>query len=399
MMTKREKLLGCAFAGAVLLAGMAMFGPWNPLGRTGPRADPALPANPQQQFHPGNSRSAKQRKETSRTLATADEAKEWARGSNAEAIAELRAGGISAARKQELLSSIVGRAFADPGEVMAFIEELPEGERSEWFSQLAGSCAAQAPDLFFTILGKLPPGSNRLKATRDGVLNLDPQNLTKLVEIIHVAGDKEEIEDLAQSFRFMENDKLKSADLFSMMGSVKDAELRSSIAYGAGGLDAVAGTPRNLDAIRSSLGSEGASEYFEGLLTKMGETNPEALPKLLTNAPMGTEARYRVLNNLVAQMLPRGGSQAASLGKGLSGADSDTYYSELGRILMMRDSMEASLAADQAPEGKPRDLMAAEVVKYLYSKGLGETAEAKQWKESIQTASVLKGLESLPQRR
>jgi hypothetical protein len=123
MMTKREKLLGCAFAGAVLLAGMAMFGPWNPLGRTGPRADPALPANPQQQFHPGNSRSAKQRKEPSRTLATADEAKEWARGSNAEAIAELRAGGISAARKQELLSSIVGRAFADPGEVMAFIEE------------------------------------------------------------------------------------------------------------------------------------------------------------------------------------------------------------------------------------------------------------------------------------
>jgi hypothetical protein len=399
MMTKREKLLGCAFTGAVSLVGMAVFGPWNPSDKTGAGADPALPGKPERQVHPGNHRSATQRKEPIRTLASGEEAKEWARASNAERIAELRAGGVSAARKQELLSLIVGSAGADPGEVMAFIEELPEGERSEWFAELAGSCAAQAPDLFFAILGKLPPGSNRLKAARDGVLNLDPQNLTKLVEFIHVGGDKEEIEDLAQSFRFLENDKLKSADLVSMMGGVKGAELRNSIAYGAGKLDAVAGTPQNLDAIRSSLGSEGASEYFEGLLTKMGETNPEALPQLLTNAPMGKEARYRVLNNLVAQMLPRGGIQAAALGKGFSGADSDTYYSELGRILMMRDSMEASLAADQAPEGKPRDLMAAEVVKYLYSKGLGESLEAKQWKESIQTASVLKGLESLPQRR
>jgi hypothetical protein len=335
----------------------------------------------------GGGRTGEGRHSPGVRTASKKEVEKLIRGNNRKKIEEFKSAGISSARKREILSELLGSP-GDLDELWALIDGLPDGDKSMWFAKLAGRCATESPDKFFEIFDKLPPGANRMLVTQAGLGALDFPDLERLIETIRTSGSSEEIEDLAQSLRFVENPKLRSTDLLGYLPKLKEGELRDSIAYGAGVLDAAESTNYDLAQLRTDIGNDAADRYTEGLLSNLISDDPDRFVSLINGANIGRETRAGLIQGFASQIISEGGSVALEFGKKLTEKDTDAYYSELGRVLSTRDVIDFATVLNQMPDGRSKDLMTVQLVKYLSSKGDKEAA--KQWGESIGDQSLLK---------
>lgn len=308
-------------------------------------------------------------------------------------MAEFRNADANSERKRELMGELIAMPV-ELDELWSAIGTLPEGERSEWFAQLADRCAKEAPEKFFQILDDMAPGANRSSVIQSGVGTLDFPNLQRMMDQVRKQGDEEEIGALAQNFHYVENPALKSADLLGYARKVQASEeeeegstpgspvgLRGSLAYGAGMLDANSGEKTDLVRLRRDLGDEAADHYAEGLGAALIENTaePEKFTGFLAGNTLKEETRHYLVQSFAANSLQSGTTEAVALGGKLPAADADTYYQEVGRQLAERDSAEAARVLDRMPAGRPRQVMAAELAKHFESKGNAE--EAERWRE------------------
>lgn len=310
-----------------------------------------------------------------------------------ERMAEFRNGGTSTERKRELMGELISMPVG-LDELWNAIGTLPEGERAEWFAQLADRCAKEAPEKYFEILDDMSPGEKRSSVIQSGVSTLDFPNLQRMMDQVRKQGDEEEIDALAQNFHYVENPALKSADLLGYARNVKAGDddeeestpgapvgLRASLAYGAGMLDANSGEKTDLARLRRDLGDEAADHYAEGLGTALiaNTAEPEKFTGFLAGATLGEETRHYLVQSFAASSLQSGTTEAVALGGKLSTADADAYYQEVGRQLAERDSAEAARVLGRMPAGRARQVMAAQLAEHFESQGNSD--EAERWRK------------------
>ncbi|WP_035612404.1 hypothetical protein [Haloferula sp. BvORR071] len=293
------------------------------------------------------------------------------RKSAREKVAELKAT-KDAARKHELLGAIsaMPEGSVEPGTLLELIGELPEGERSAVYAQYAQYFAAREPAKYFEMLAKLGPGDRRQDAVRDGLPELDSPNLKKLFAIVQAWGSQEEIEDLAQCFHSLDEAKFSAVDLLACakdLPSGNEAErydLRGSLTFGAGELDAHAGVYRDPGILRADFGEAAADRYLEANLTELlgtGDEGPEAFLGMMARGKIGAETRRGLWNQMASIALNRSNGEALAWGWKLPEADAGTYFEMLGRGLARQDIDQAAKVVAEMPTGKAREAMAAAV--------------------------------------
>ena len=285
-------------------------------------------------------------------------------------------------RKQELLRELSSapEAVVDSETLWALIGELPEGERSMAYLQSSERFAAADPARYLEILGTMGPGYNRQAVVRNGTQALDFPNLKKLIATVQATGSQEDIEDLAQRFHDLEEPKFTSADLLAYAKTLEpgdsgpsgqEYELRGSLVFGAGKLDANAGVRRDFDSLRAEFGAATADRYIQANLTAMldeGDGGPESFLSVMAGNTMGPETRRALLNEFAGTALNRSTSEALAWGSKLPEADAGIYFEVLGQMLAGRDSAEARKVVEGMPAGKARELMAAQLAEYLGKK-------------------------------
>lgn len=319
---------------------------------------------------------------------------EWAklRGQTENPYAkEFHSASTSSGRKQEILQHLIASS-AEPALVLPMIDSLPEGERSNLWAQYAEHCVVTSPDDYFQILEKLAPGSNRSSALTAGVAYLNGPNLGKLLAVVASSGDRDEVDDVSERIRNLGPDHANatSHELQSVMQNVSNPDLRSALAFAAGRLVGESGRgDLSADDLRAAYGENVAEQYQVGKYTQAMRNDPDAFLRALSGNELSEKSKPDLIrafasSNESQKTLP----EALAAGSRMSPNNADIYNRSLGVILAVRDTLAASKAISGLPDGRQKDVMAAELVNYLRSKGDNEGAA--QWEAVVSDKSLIR---------
>lgn len=287
-------------------------------------------------------------------------------------------------KRFKILQSVAGNPLVDLNEVASMAESLPDGTRSTALAMISERCAKQSPDIFFRVLGSLPPGELRNRALQAGAFNLNSTSLRELVKIVSEDGDSDEIAATASEIKLRENSNdMNLTDLLTMaLEPSSHEELRKSLVELGGGMSAEKQTELPDQSVLEKLDPLNRAAFYEGRLKKLIELDDARFAANLGSANLGQDMRNELIREWANHVaITNGFDEAIRKGKDLEDQDSRTYYETAARAFIGRDSMEVSTAIAKMPPSEEKNIFIECLVSFLKSKG--DSASAAQWQKVL----------------
>jgi hypothetical protein len=287
-------------------------------------------------------------------------------------------------KRFKILQSVAGNPLADLNEIVSMAESLPDGTRSTALAMISERCAKESPEIFFKILGSLPPGELRIRALQAGAFKLKSRDLRELVKVVSEDGDSDEIAATASEIKLREeSNDITVPELLTMAldASTRD-ELSSSLIELGGSMSVDKQSDLPEQSALEKLNQEKRMAFYQGRLKKLIELDDERFAMNLRVSNLDPGKRSELIREWANQVtITNSFEEAIRKGNEFQDQEHRTYYETTAKAFIGRDSMEASKVIANMPSGDQKNIFVECLVNYL--KANGDLVSAARWQKLL----------------